>query len=111
MAGLAPGNVPSGPHKANRWRRNFEPRWSFPHVAKAGIDEPVAIQQMQRNSACRGSEQECMRIYYAYPRWIGALPAWKDHFSHAQRLGFSHVCLGPIFAPAANGDIFLADDF
>ena len=26
-------------------------------------------------------------------------------------MGFSHVCLGPIFAPAANGDIFLTDDF
>ena len=26
-------------------------------------------------------------------------------------MGFSHVCLGPIFAPASNGDIFLTDDF
>ena len=26
-------------------------------------------------------------------------------------MGFSHLCLAPIFAPAANGDVFLADDF
>ncbi|HXO86056.1 MAG TPA: hypothetical protein VN803_11090, partial [Gemmatimonadales bacterium] len=26
-------------------------------------------------------------------------------------MGFSHACLGPIFAPASNSDIFLTDDF
>jgi starch synthase (maltosyl-transferring) len=26
-------------------------------------------------------------------------------------MGFSHACIGPIFAPAASGDIFLIDDF
>ena len=26
-------------------------------------------------------------------------------------MGFSHLGLGPIFAPASNGDIFLTDDF
>jgi starch synthase (maltosyl-transferring) len=52
-----------------------------------------------------------LRIYYLHPRMIGALPGWKDDLTRVQTMGFSDVCLGPIFAAGASGDIFLTDDF
>src|SRR5689334_13287666 len=46
-----------------------------------------------------------------HPRLIGPLSGWKEPLSRAQTMGFAEVCVGPIFAPAPNGDIFLTDDF
>ena len=50
-------------------------------------------------------------IYYLHPLLAGPLAGWKEHLSRARALGFSHVCVGPVFAPAPSGDIFLTDDF
>ena len=52
-----------------------------------------------------------MKIYYIHPLSAGPLHEWTRHFERAHRMGFSHVCVAPIFAAAPNGDIFLTDDF
>jgi starch synthase (maltosyl-transferring) len=51
------------------------------------------------------------RIYYVSPLQIGPLEQWNKIFHAAREMGFSHVCLAPLFAPAASGDIFLIDDY
>jgi len=40
----------------------------------------------------------------------GALADWGPHLERARRLGFSHACAAPIFAPADGGSVFLTDD-
>ena len=52
-----------------------------------------------------------LSIYYLHPLLAGPLTGWKEHLSRARAFGFSHVCVGPVFAPAPSGDIFLTDDF
>jgi len=66
---------------------------------------------MPRIPAREGAARAGLRIYYLHPRMMGALPGWKGQFAPVQSMGFSEVCLGPVFAPGANGDIFLTDDF
>src|SRR5258707_4007013 len=62
-------------------------------------------------SRVQGNACGTATIYYLHPRLAGSLAGWKHHFEHAAALGFSHVCVGPIFVPSANGDIFLVDDY
>src|SRR5947208_434842 len=69
------------------------------------------MRRVHRDSERRGPERADLRIYHVHPRLIGALPDWTEHCVRTQRMGFSHVCSGPIFAAAPNGDIFLTDDF
>jgi len=52
-----------------------------------------------------------LSIYYLHPLLAGPLAGWEEYLSRARALGFSHVCVGPVFAPAPSGDIFLTDDF
>jgi len=66
---------------------------------------------MPPNSARKAPENVALRIYYAHPRLIGGLSGWKEHCTRVQAMDFSHICLGPAFAPAPNADIFLTDDF
>jgi hypothetical protein len=80
-------------------------------VVKSRIVDPSVSQGIQRNSALGASEQAVPRIYYVQPRSFGALQGWNDHLRRAGGMGFSHVCLAPIFASASNGDVFLTDDF
>src|SRR4029077_5492050 len=49
------------------------------------------------------------RIYYLHPRHAVSPPDWSLHAANAARLGFDHLCAGPIFAPAG-GDPFLISD-
>ena len=49
------------------------------------------------------------RIYYLHPRNAASPPDWRLHAATAARLGFDHLCAGPIFAPAG-GDPFLISD-
>ncbi len=49
------------------------------------------------------------RIYYLHPRHAASAPDWRVHAATAARLGFDHLCAGPIFAPAG-GDPFLISD-
>jgi starch synthase (maltosyl-transferring) len=49
-------------------------------------------------------------IYYLHPLLAGPTAAWRRHFLRANRMGFGHVCVGPIFAPAEGGDLFLVGD-
>ena len=49
------------------------------------------------------------RIYYLHPRNAAAPIDWRLHAATAARLGFDHLCVGPIFAPAG-GDPFLVAD-
>jgi starch synthase (maltosyl-transferring) len=79
-------------------------------VTKSKIDDQSAIQKIHRNPA-RAPEVSALRIYYAHPRLIGDIRAWETHCGHVEPMGFSHLCVGPIFAPASNGDVFLTDDF
>jgi starch synthase (maltosyl-transferring) len=83
----------------------------FQSVAKSKSEDRSAIRPLQRNPARKEAEQQALRVSYVHPRLIGALSGWRDHFARAQRMGFSHVCTGPLFAPAPGGDIFLTDDF
>ena len=50
-------------------------------------------------------------IYYIHPLLAGPRSGWTEHLTRARALGFSHVCVGPVFATAPSGDIFLIDDF
>ncbi len=54
---------------------------------------------------------EMLNVYYVHPLLGGPLSGWQRHFDRVKSLGFSHACVGPIFAAAAGGDIFLTDDF
>jgi starch synthase (maltosyl-transferring) len=40
----------------------------------------------------------------------GTAANWPQHLERARKLGFSHVCVAPIFAPASDGDAFLIGD-
>ena len=57
------------------------------------------------------STHATLSIYYLHPLLAGPLADWNEYFSRACAMGFSHVCVGPVFAPAPSGDIFLTDDF
>jgi starch synthase (maltosyl-transferring) len=57
------------------------------------------------------STHATLSIYYLHPLLAGPLADWKEHLSRACAMGFSHVCVGPVFTPAPSGDIFLTDDF
>jgi len=48
-------------------------------------------------------------IYYIHPLLAGPAGTWKSHLERAASMGFSHVCVAPIFLP--NSDIFLVDDY
>ena len=43
-------------------------------------------------------------------RLAGPIAQWQPHLSRARALGFSHVCLPPIFLPGPTGDVFLSSD-
>ncbi len=51
-----------------------------------------------------------LKIYYLYPRLAGPLGEWESHLRRAQAMGLNHVCLTQLFAPAANGNVFLTDN-
>src|SRR5579883_1211517 len=51
------------------------------------------------------------KIYYLDGRVLGAVNSWRPHLARAQELGFDSVCVSPLFAPGATGDVFLAADF
>jgi hypothetical protein len=50
------------------------------------------------------------RIYYLHPLLAGPLAAWPAHARRAALLGFDSVLVGPVFAPAPGGSIFVTDD-
>ncbi len=50
------------------------------------------------------------KIYHLSTRQAGAASNWPGHLQRARRLGFSHVCTAPIFAPATPEDVFVALD-
>jgi len=52
-----------------------------------------------------------LSVYYLHPLLAGPSAGWKGHLERARDLDFSHVCVGPIFAPSPGRDIFLTDDF
>src|ERR1700741_2598488 len=50
-------------------------------------------------------------IYYLHPLLAGSVGTWKAHIERASAMGFTHLCVGPIFAPGPSGNIFLTDGF
>src|SRR5882757_6051904 len=50
------------------------------------------------------------KIYYLHPRLAGPLVSWPRHLERARDLGFDRLCIAPVFAPGAIGDVFLAAD-
>ena len=56
------------------------------------------------------SDHFAPRIYYFHPLVAGARASWPQHLSRCQDMGFDHVLLAPIFAPGADGDMFLTGD-
>jgi starch synthase (maltosyl-transferring) len=40
----------------------------------------------------------------------GSIGKWRPHLRRAQSLGFDHLCITPVFAPGATGNVFLAAD-
>jgi starch synthase (maltosyl-transferring) len=55
-------------------------------------------------------DQFAPRIYYFNPLLAGARSSWPQHLSRCEDMGFDHVLMAPIFAPGADGDIFLSAD-
>src|SRR4029077_20923419 len=49
------------------------------------------------------------RIYYLHPRHAASPPDWRVHAATAARLGFDHLCAGPIFAPAGSDPFLISD--
>lgn len=49
------------------------------------------------------------RVYYVDRRHAAASADWREHVRRAAKLGFDHVCLGPIFAAAADDPFLIAD--
>jgi starch synthase (maltosyl-transferring) len=80
-------------------------------VGKSKVENRQAIGETLPISARETRENTALRIYYAHPRLIGGLSGWRDHCRRVQAMGFSHACMGAVFAPAPNDDIFLTDDF
>jgi len=72
---------------------------------------PSSSRQYVAASRLDARSHAALSIYYLHPLLAGPLAGWKEHLSRARALGFSHVCVGPVFAPAPSGDIFLTDDF
>src|SRR5689334_10591683 len=50
-------------------------------------------------------------IYYLHPLLAGSVATWKAHIEGSSAMGFTHLCVGPVFAPAPSGNIFLSDGF
>jgi len=50
------------------------------------------------------------RIYYFHPLLAGDRASWPHHLQRCQEMGFDHVLTAPLFAPGADGNIFLAGD-
>lgn len=50
------------------------------------------------------------RIYYMHHRLVGPLGRFPDHFDRVERLGFTHVCLSPLYRPGRTGDTFFPAD-
>jgi starch synthase (maltosyl-transferring) len=59
--------------------------------------------------AVQGNPLGISSIYYIHPLLAGPVGTWKSHLERAASMGFSHVCVAPIFLP--NSDIFLIDDY
>jgi starch synthase (maltosyl-transferring) len=55
-------------------------------------------------------ERFAPRIYYFNPLLAGARSSWPRHLDRCQQMGFDHVLMAPVFAPGAEGDIFLSAD-
>ena len=56
------------------------------------------------------SDHFAPRIYYFHPLLAGARSSWPQHLNRCQDMGFDHVLMAPVFAPGADGDIFLTAD-
>ena len=56
------------------------------------------------------SDHFAPRIYYFHPLLAGARSSWPQHLNRCRDMGFDHVLLAPVFAPGADGDIFLTAD-
>jgi starch synthase (maltosyl-transferring) len=50
------------------------------------------------------------RIYYFHPLLAGDRASWPHHLRRCQEMQFDHVLTGPLFAPGADGNIFLTGD-
>src|ERR1043165_1331175 len=95
-------------HYESQSRGNFGGRKPFPYVIRVN---PVPNQDELRRAHAGRNRARGARIYYVSPLHLGSLETWRGPFQRAREIGFSHICLAPIFAPAANGDTFLIDDF
>jgi starch synthase (maltosyl-transferring) len=50
------------------------------------------------------------KIFYLNPLSLGRLDKWASAIARARALGFSHLGVGPIFAPHSSGNIFASGD-
>jgi len=51
-----------------------------------------------------------LKIYYIATSSVGGLGNWPRHLKRAREMGFSHIGVSPIFAPHAQGGVFLTAD-
>ena len=86
----------------------MRPRARFPVVNRLNLDSSRAYAAASRVDA---GPAHALSLYYLHPLLAGPLADWQGHLARARQMGFSHVCVGPVFAPAPSGDIFLTDDF
>jgi starch synthase (maltosyl-transferring) len=82
----------------------------FPPAHPAREQAAHSARDQIARSARDEATRPALRIYYIHPLLAGPLSRWPDHLGRARRMGFTHVCAGPIFAPSRHGDIFLSDD-
>jgi starch synthase (maltosyl-transferring) len=71
-------------------------------------------QQLQAPKPCSNlspakATSATVKIYYLHSRMAGPLAGWDHHLERIRSMGFSHVCLPPLFAPDRNGDVLLSD--
>ena len=51
-----------------------------------------------------------LKIYYIPTSFVGDLGNWPRHLQRVRKMGFSHVCVSPVFASHAEGGVFLTMD-
>jgi starch synthase (maltosyl-transferring) len=59
--------------------------------------------------ALKGNPHGISSVYYLHPLLAGPVGGWNGHLERVKSMEFTHVCVGPIFAPGT--DIFLVDDY
>jgi starch synthase (maltosyl-transferring) len=64
----------------------------------------------ERVPAHMASAGGALKIYYIATSSIGGLGNWPRQLERAREMGFGHLGVSPIFAPHAEGGVFLTAD-